>query len=61
MFRVGQNHTYTICRESMKCLWLARTMYTVDAPYVIFGREITKYTVKYGVYGYNSGQPYTYI
>jgi len=29
--------------------------------YGIFGREFTIYTVIYGVYIYNSGQPYTYV
>jgi len=37
-------------------LGLARTIY-VRCIYVIFGKEITKYTAIYGVYIYGSGQP----
>jgi len=36
---------------------LAITMY-IRCVYGIFDREITKYTVIYGVYIYGSGQPY---
>jgi len=36
---------------------LARTLY-IRCLYGIFGREITKNTVIYGVYMYASGQPY---
>ena len=39
---------------------LARTIY-MGCVCGIFGREITKYTVIYGVHIYGSGQPYTYL
>ena len=39
------------------CVGLARTICT-RCIYGIFGRDFTKFTVKYGVYIYGSGQPY---
>jgi hypothetical protein len=41
MYRVGQNHIYIYIHIFIQCI------------YGIFGREITKYTVIYGVYIYN--------
>ena len=39
---------------------LARTIYIYGVSTVFSGREITKYTVIYGVYIYGSGQPYLF-
>ena len=52
-------HLYSThsCR-TCTCVGLARTIH-IRCMYGIFGREITKYTVIYGVYIYGSGQPYT--
>ena len=58
-FRSADGSTHMQCMHMHVHVGLARTI-NIRFIYGIFDRKITKYTVIYGVYIYDSGQPYVH-